>query len=87
MISTSGSATTASSKEPKCEALQEKALLLEEHAAQLGMQLHFFILNADAFREGRNIAISDESSGNTQHHLLLEEFYRTGLLLAGRPPL
>ncbi len=61
--------------------------MLEEHAAQLGMQLHFFILNADAFREGRNIAISDESSGNTQHHLLLEEFYRTGLLLAGRPPL
>ena len=69
------------------EALQGKARLIEERAAALSMQLHFFVLHAEGFREGQNIALSDESSGSTQHHLLLEEFYRTGLLLAGRPPL
>lgn len=74
-------------KSSQREVLEEKSLALEEHAARLGMQLHFFILHAQGFREGRNNALSDESSGNTQHHLLLEEFYRTGLLLAGRPPL
>ena len=69
------------------EALAQKALALEAHAARLGMELHLFILHAEGFRQGQNNALSDESSGNTQHHLLLEEFYRTGLLLAGRPPL
>lgn len=67
--------------------LVEKAGLLEAHAAALGLQMHLFVLNAEDFREGRLNRLSDESSGNTQHLLLLEEFYRTGLLLAGRPPL
>lgn len=67
--------------------LQEKAEMLEAHATALGLQMHLFVLNADDFRAGHLNRLSDESSGNTQHLLLLEEFYRTGLLLAGRPPL
>ncbi|RMG34418.1 MAG: class I adenylate cyclase [Gammaproteobacteria bacterium] len=67
--------------------LREKADILEAHAATLGLQMHLFVLTADDVREGRLSNLSDESSGNTQHLLLLEEFYRTGLLLAGRPPL
>ncbi len=67
--------------------LQEKAEVLEAHATALGLQMHLFVLNADDFRAGNLNRLSDESSGTTQHLLLLEEFYRTGLLLAGRPPL
>ena len=68
-------------------ALERKTLAIEAHATDLGLQVHFFILHAEGFRQREHNALSDESSGNTQHHLLLEEFYRTGLMLAGRPPL
>jgi adenylate cyclase class 1 len=67
--------------------LSHKTQLLEQHARQLGLSFHFFLLHAEGFRHGQHSHLSDESSGGTQHHLLLEEFYRTGLLLAGRPPL
>jgi len=67
--------------------LEEKAALIEAHAASLGLEMHLFVLESEAVRDGRHSRLSDESSGNTQHLLLLEEFYRSGLLLAGRPPL
>ena len=66
-------------------ALREKARLLEAHAAGIGLHAHFFVMNDAAFREGEKERLSKESSGGTQHTLLLEEFYRTGLRLAGNP--
>lgn len=66
--------------------LQQKATLIEEWAGTLGLELHFFLINPHQFREGRHADLSSESSGTAQHYLLLEEFYRTGLLLAGRYP-
>ncbi|HHH35949.1 MAG TPA: class I adenylate cyclase, partial [Gammaproteobacteria bacterium] len=66
--------------------LQQKATLIERWAATLDLEVHFFLMNAEAFRQGQDTALSVESSGSAQHHLLLEEFYRTGLLLAGRYP-
>lgn len=69
------------------QALQAKLDLLHEHARELGLHCHFFLLHAQGFREGQHAALSNESSGDTQHHLLLEEFYRSGLLIAGHPPL
>lgn len=68
-------------------ALRDKTAQLEAHAASLGLRATFFHMLAEDFRKGRHSGISNESSGHTQHHLLLEEFYRSGLLLAGRPPL
>ncbi len=67
------------------DALRRKAARLEEHAAALGLHAHFFLMHDAAFRHGEVEQLSKESSGNTQHTLLLEEFYRTGLLLAGNP--
>lgn len=67
--------------------LQQKARTIEKWAASLDLEVHFFLMNTDQFREGRVIELSDESSGSAQHHLLLDEFYRTGLLLAGRYPI
>jgi adenylate cyclase class 1 len=65
--------------------LRQKAALLQEYAAGIGLHAHFFLMNDSAFRDGINEQLSKESSGHTQHTLLLEEFYRTGLQLAGSP--
>lgn len=67
--------------------LQAKCVGIEEWADSLSLEVHFFLMNADEFREGEVVELSSESSGSTQHHLLLEEFYRTGLLVAGRYPI
>ena len=67
------------------EALRRKAALLEQHATAIGLHAHFFLMQDAAFRDGAIEKLSSESSGHTQHTLLLEEFYRTGLLLAGNP--
>lgn len=67
--------------------LQEKARAIEKWAAGFGLEVHFFIMNADQFRSGNVIELSQESSGSAQYYLLLDEFYRTGLLLAGRYPI
>jgi adenylate cyclase class 1 len=68
-------------------ALQQKATLIEEWAASIDLETHFFLINPKQFKEGQHADLSKESSGTAQHYLLLEEFYRTGLLLAGRYPL
>ncbi|MCB1722905.1 MAG: class I adenylate cyclase [Gammaproteobacteria bacterium] len=65
--------------------LRRKAARLEERATELGLHAHFFVMHAESFRDGAVEELSKESSGNTQHTLLLEEFYRTGLRLAGNP--
>lgn len=67
--------------------LQQKALGIEKWADSLGLEIHFFLINPDKFRQGGQTALSSESSGSAQHSLLLDEFYRTGILLEGQPPL
>jgi adenylate cyclase class 1 len=74
-------------KPPQLQALKEKARRLEKWAEDLKLEVHIFLIDVDAFRRGDREAISRESSGSTQKQLLLEEFYRTGILLAGRHPL
>lgn len=66
--------------------LQQKASNIEEWADALGLEIHFFLINSQQFRLGQNIPISAESSGQTQHYLLLEEFYRTAIYIAGKSP-
>ncbi len=66
--------------------LREKADAISAWADSIGLEAHFFPLTASGLREGHIEALSSESSGSTQRHLLLDEFYRTGLLVAGRPP-
>ncbi|MCB1829272.1 MAG: class I adenylate cyclase [Gammaproteobacteria bacterium] len=69
------------------ESLKVKSERIESWARSLGLELHIFVMNADSFRSGEREQLSHESSGSTQRRLLLEEFYRTGVLLAGRYPL
>ncbi|MCB1852543.1 MAG: class I adenylate cyclase [Gammaproteobacteria bacterium] len=69
------------------ESLKIKAKRIESWAQALNLELHIFVMNADRFRRGERETLSYDSSGSTQRRLLLEEFYRTGVLLAGRYPL
>ncbi|MGB1649086.1 MAG: class I adenylate cyclase [Cycloclasticus sp.] len=70
----------------KLTLLQKKVHDIERWAATLGLEVHFFLIDAEQFKQGVPIPLSSESSGGTQHHLLLEEFYRTALYVAGRYP-
>lgn len=67
--------------------LQSKTRALEQWASELDLEIHFFLVNANEFRSGKLLELSSESSGSSQHYLLLDEFYRSSVLLAGMFPL
>jgi len=70
------------------DGLAAKAARIEEHARELGITLSLFLVDVEAFRRGEGqAALSERSSGSTQHQLLRDEFYRSGVYLAGRTPL
>lgn len=68
------------------EKLRQKASAIEKWALMLKLKAHIFFINPETFRAGQGEPISTESCGSIQHHLLLEEFYRTSLFVAGRSP-
>ncbi len=68
--------------------LQKKCQLLETWAAGQGAEAHFFLIDPNRFVRGeRDTQLSSDDCGTTQHYLLLDEFYRTAIWLAGRTPL
>jgi adenylate cyclase class 1 len=73
--------------DPQRQHLQQKVALIEKSAAELDLELHIFLIDPERFRQGQKSKLSRESTGSTQHSLLLEEFYRSAVLLAGRYPL
>lgn len=66
--------------------LQKKATAVSAWAASLDLEVHFFLMDSKQFILGKSAPISTESSGQTQHYLLLEEFYRTAIYIAGKSP-
>ncbi len=68
------------------EELREKGEAIEKWADSYNMEVHFFLMDAERFRSGEVLDLSSESSGTAQHDLLLDEFYRTALWLAGCYP-
>ncbi len=67
-------------------ALQKKAEGVSVWAETLGLEVHFFLMDEVSFHEKKHQQLSNENAGSSQHHLLLDEFYRTSLLVAGRFP-
>lgn len=65
-------------------ALEKKCLLIEEWAKQNGVLLTLFIVDADRFKDKHHECLMGENCGSAQHMLLLEEFYRSANLLAGK---
>lgn len=69
-------------------ALKSKCRRLEVWAASQGVEAHCFLIDTQRFALGEHeVQLCTENGGTTQHHLLLDEFYRTALWLAGRTPL
>ncbi len=70
------------------EILRRKCDLLQSWAASQGAEAHFFLIDPERFRSGaRDAQLTSDDCGTTQHVLLLDEFYRTAIWLAGRMPL
>lgn len=66
--------------------LSSKCLKITEWCERIGLEAHFFPMSPTRFSHGETGGISTEDCGSAQHFLLLEEFYRTAILLAGRYP-
>ena len=73
--------------EDKVFQLEGKVRNVQEWANSLGIDANLYLVNPKKLRESEHGFISDESSGSAMDCLLLEEFYRTGVLLHGRYPL
>jgi len=67
--------------------LRKKGELIEKWADSHNLEMHFFLMDAQRFKRGEVLDLSSESSGTAQHDLLLDEFYRTALWLAGSYPM
>ena len=69
-------------------ALRKKCRRLEVWAASQGVEAHFFLIDAQRFAQGE--CVSQPSHGDSakpRNTLLLDEFYRTAIWLAGRTPM
>lgn len=67
--------------------LNGKCDAIAHWASSFDLEVHFYTMVAERPFENTQKQLSNEDSGTTQHHLLLDEFYRTGLLIAGRYPI
>lgn len=67
--------------------LQQKAEAIEKWGEGLGIEVHFFLMDSVKFMRGERNDLSGEDCGSAQHQLLLDEFYRTSILVAGCYPL
>ena len=71
----------------RCEArenLGNKCLLITEWAKGQGVEANFFIMDEERFRHNQSDAMTGENCGSSQHLLLLDEFYRSAMRLAGK---
>lgn len=66
------------------ENLKEKCRLLEEWARSLDVDVTLFPIAENRFKVNQSGCLDDEDCGSTQHILLLDEFYRSSVLLAGK---
>ncbi len=70
------------------ELLQQKSdALMVWTKKNIHLTVHCYLMQSDAFKTEKKLAFNSESSGTAQYYLLLDEFYRTALWLAGKVPL
>ena len=67
--------------------LEEKAQAIQQWADEFGVEANIYLVNPSKLRKGELGFLTNESSGSALDSLLLEEFYRTSVLLHGRYPL
>ncbi|NOQ14003.1 MAG: adenylate cyclase [Methyloprofundus sp.] len=66
--------------------LQDKATAIEQWAESLELEVHFYLVDSQAPLKGASSPLPSDNSAPAQHYLLLEEFYRTALYIAGKTP-
>ncbi|BCE03350.1 class I adenylate cyclase [Marinicellulosiphila megalodicopiae] len=66
--------------------LEQKAEKIESWAEKFNLEVHFFIMSAEDFKAKKVGKLSSEHSGSAQHLLLLDEFYRSCILICGSYP-
>ncbi|OFC62268.1 class I adenylate cyclase [Candidatus Erwinia dacicola] len=64
--------------------LQKKCTLLQKWCASMGVEASFFLIDENRFRHNESGSLGGEDCGSTQHILLLDEFYRTAVRMAGK---
>lgn len=67
--------------------LQKKCDKISAWAMEMRLEVHFFLMDHEAFKAKKHSALDKESSGSAQHLLLLDEFYRSAIFVAGRIPI
>jgi adenylate cyclase class 1 len=71
----------------RLERLQKKCEKISQWAEEKKLEAHFFLMNDETFRSGELSSLDQESSGSAQKLLLLDEFFRSSIHLAGLMPL
>ncbi|MBV7388194.1 class I adenylate cyclase [Pasteurellaceae bacterium TAE3-ERU1] len=67
-------------------ALSQKTALLQKWAQAMKVEMNFYLLGENHFRNATySTVLSTEHCGSSQYVLLLEEFYRSVIRLAGKP--
>lgn len=64
--------------------LSNKCALITDWANSQGVEANFFIMDEERFRHNRSEELSGDNCGSSQHLLLLDEFYRSAVRLAGK---
>ncbi|TCP96834.1 adenylate cyclase [Cricetibacter osteomyelitidis] len=66
--------------------LEQKTLLLQEWAKTYQIDINIFLMDQQSFKHKHRIdELCGENCGSSQYMLLLEEFYRSSIRLAGKP--
>ncbi|WP_026971251.1 class I adenylate cyclase [Aliagarivorans marinus] len=68
----------------RVELLRSKCDKISVWADHQGVELNFFMVAENQFKTGAISELSKDNCGSAQHLLLLDEFYRTALPLAGK---
>ena len=64
--------------------LNEKSWAISQWAESFGVELNFFLVPDNKFKIHNKSAVNGDNCGSAQHMLLLDEFYRTVLRVAGK---
>ncbi|CAM4233438.1 class I adenylate cyclase [Vibrio neonatus] len=69
----------------KRSVLANKCLSVTEWAQQQGVEANFFLMDDQRFKvSNKSEAMTGENCGSSQHMLLLDEFYRSAMRMAGQ---
>ncbi|CAM2881845.1 class I adenylate cyclase [Vibrio rarus] len=69
----------------KRNALADKCLQITEWAQQQGVEANFFLMDDQRFKvSNKSEAMTGDNCGSSQHMLLLDEFYRSAMRMAGQ---